>query len=47
MTSVTVHIEIDFDYTVIEREVIFDNLAQVRVMSERVDLFDFYGYEFA
>ncbi|MGI9877893.1 hypothetical protein ACKVMW_20045 [Vibrio chagasii] len=47
MTSVTIHIEKGFDYTLIEREVIFDNLEQIRVMSEHVDLFDFYGYEFS
>lgn len=47
MTSVTVRIETGFDYTLIEREVIFDNLEQIRVMSEHVDLFDFYGYAFS
>ncbi|NOH81481.1 hypothetical protein F0231_17180 [Vibrio sp. RE86] len=47
MTSVTVHIERDFDYTLIDREVIFDNLEQIRVMSNHIDLFDFYGYVFS
>jgi hypothetical protein len=47
MTSVTVHIEKGFDYTLINREVIFDNLEQIRYMSDHVDLFDFYGYEFS
>jgi hypothetical protein len=47
MTSVTVHIEKGFDYALINREVIFDNLEQIRHMSDHVDLFDFYGYEFS